>query len=171
MKFFASLFLMCIFLPIIFLVVFTPEPCEHEEQGKMFAFQFENSTAASYIKPFCDDCYDYFEPKSFRGTPEDTSYLEVVKEYTGEDEILGGGYYTMKAIITLADYDTQKVRINCRIESEDVIVGFSVEFREEFEESVSLLTEGDEITFRGRLYDNGFGFTDAELINTGDTTE
>ena len=51
-----------------------------------------------------------------------------------------------------------------RSENDNVIVGFSVQFRDEFEEEISLIKEGDEITFRGKLYEEGFGWTDCELV-------
>ena len=38
------------------------------------------------------------------------------------------------------------------------------ETREEFKELVKLVEKGEEITFRGRFYDGGCGFTDCELI-------
>jgi hypothetical protein len=50
------------------------------------------------------------------------------------------------------------------VENENFIVGFNVEFREEFREQIKLTEEGAEITFRGRFYDVGCGFTDCELI-------
>lgn len=165
MKFFTSLLLICIFLPILFLIVFTPEKCEHENTIKVYSFQFENSTAASSYKTSCVDCKNYpVNSTSFRGTPTDQSYLEAVKEHSDIIEVVPGEYYTVTAIVSIEDYDFHKTRINCKVENKDCIVGFSVEFREGFEELVSFLEKGDEITFRGKLYDTGFGFTDCELI-------
>ena len=167
MKFLTTIVLLCIFIPILFLVVFTPEPCEHENTGMLFAFQPENSTAYSYYRPYCKDCDKNLAYTNFKGTPTDQSYLEVVKEHCGDTEIVASEYYTVTAIVTLAEYDSYGApKIACKVENEDFIVGFSVEFREEFRESVRYdsLEEGEEITFRGRLYDKGFGFTDAELI-------
>ena len=43
-------------------------------------------------------------------------------------------------------------------------MSFNVEFREEFKELVRAVEEGGEITFHGRFYDKGCGFTDCELI-------
>ena len=163
MKFIINVALICISIPILFLILFTPEPCEHE-MGKIFAFQFQESTANSNITPFCKKCNHYFGYSLFRGTPEDSSYLEVIKAHIGEDEIIGGEYYTVTAIVTLADYNADKARISCKVQNEDVIVGFSVEFKGEFEDALNLIQEGDEITFRGRFYDTGCGFTDCELI-------
>ena len=88
----------------------------------------------------------------------------MVKELIGSDEVIGGEYYTMTATLAIPDHDFDKTRIRCKIESGNIIVGFSVQFRDEFEEKVGLLSEGDEVTFRGRLYDDGFGWTECELI-------
>jgi hypothetical protein len=137
--------------------------CEHE-MGKQFSFQPQKSTAASHVKPYCKNCNNSFGYTMFRGTPDDLSYLEAVRAHSDRDEIVGGEYYTVTAVVTLGDYQVTETRIRCKVESGNIIVGFSVKFREGFEESVALLEEGDEITFRGRLYDEGYGFTDCELI-------
>jgi hypothetical protein len=150
---------------VALVIVATPDECDHTNLDKRFLFQTEGSTAVSRIKPVCKNCNQYFEAAIFRGTPNDLSYLEVVKEYISEDEIVGGGYHTMTASVAVLDYDFQRVRIRCKVTAADIEVNFSVEFREEFEESVALLQVGDEITFRGRLYDTGFGWTDCELLN------
>lgn len=137
---------------------------EHEH-GKIFAFGSENSTAWDYVKPWCKSgkcCYLGYS--LFRGTPSDTSYLDVIREHIDSEKIVGGEYYTVTARITLADYDFTRTSLGCRLQNDDIIVDFSVEFREEFEEAVGLLDEGDEVTFRGRFYDEGCGFTDCELI-------
>ena len=160
-----STFFTVILMVVIALVIFTPPKCEHTQITKHFSFQFQGSTASSNVRQYCEECNSYVDnPSLFKGNPEDLSYLEVVKAHSDGDEIVGGEYYTMTAIVTLGDYDTQKTRINCRVQSENIIVWFSVEFREEFEDAVTLLQEGDEITFRGRYYDTGCGFTDCELI-------
>lgn len=145
-------------------IVASPGKCDHTNLKKDFSFQFEGSTAASSIKPICENCNQYFEATRFRGTPNDLSYLEVVKEYITADEIVSGEYYTMTAIVTTLDHDYRRVRIRCKVGNNNIDVFFSVEFREEFEEAVSSLQEGQEITFRGKLYDTGFGWTDCELL-------
>ena len=164
MKYISSVISVCLLLILVILIASAALKCDHEEMGKIFTFQFEGSTAAGCVKPFCKNCNHYFGYSIFRGTPEDSSYLEVIEKHSGVSEIVGGEHYTMTAIVALADYDFGKTRIRCKVEKDDIIVEFSVEFREEFEESVALYDEGDEITFRGRLYDSGFGFTDCELI-------
>ena len=164
MKFILSVMSACCISVLAILIIFTPDKCEHEEMGKIFSFQYQNSTAYSDIKPFCKNCNHYFGYTGFRGTPNDDSYLKVIKDYIDSDEVIGGEYYRMTATLVLSDYDVDKTRIRCEIESEDTIVYFSVQFRDEFEESVSSIQEGDKITFRGRLYDGGFGWTDCELI-------
>ena len=163
-KFFSSILLaLFIFIVAVFAITILIK-CDHSGMGKVFSFQPQNSTAASYVKPFCKNCNQYYQPKIFRGTPTDSSYLEVVKVHTDADELVGGEVYTVTAIVTLRDFDNAKTRIRCKVERDDIIVDFSVEFRDEFEESVSLLDEGDEITFHGRLYEDGFGWTECELI-------
>jgi hypothetical protein len=164
MKYITTTICVTLALILITLIVFTPKKCDHEEVREIFSFQPNDSTAASYMKPFCKSCNKNLGYSAFRGTPKDKSYLEAVKEHIAEDEIIAGEYYTMSATVALEDYDVGETRISCKVENEDVIVGFSVEFREEYEKPVSSLQEGDKITFRGRLYDDGFGFTDCELM-------
>lgn len=141
-----------------------PWVCHHEEKVKMFSFQFENSTAMSHSKTFCKNCNQSFGHSTFRDTPSDPSYLEAVKEYIVEDDIFAGEYYTMSATVALRDYDVDSTRIRCQVQRDDIVVNFSVEFREEFGELVSTIQVGEEITFRGRLYNDGFGWMDCELI-------
>ena len=152
-------------IAIILIVVFVaPGRCEHDAMVKLFSFQFENSTAMSTIKPYCNDCNQYFGHTYFRGNPNDTSYLEALRENSDSDEIVAGEYYTITAIVTFADYYTHEKRIRCEVQSGNIRVDFSVEFQGEYEEAVGLLKAGDEITFHGRYYDTGCGFTDSELI-------
>jgi hypothetical protein len=136
------------------------------EPGKKFSFQFQGSTAMSYVRPYCEHPGHVYIATSFRGTPNDLSYLEAIRVNSDSDKIVWGEYYTMVATVTLADYDFNRTRVHCKVQSENIIVNFSVEFREGFEELVSLLDDGDEITFRGRFYDEGCGFTDCELISS-----
>ena len=167
MKYLTTVVLICIFIPILFLVLFTPKPCNHENTMMLFSFQPEKSTAYSNYRPYCKDCDTKLAYTNFKGAPNDQSYLEIVKEYCGSSEIVAGEYYTLTAIVSYPEYDSYGTpKISCKIENDEVFVGFSVEFREEFREFVSYesLEEGTQITFRGRLYDNGFGFSDAELI-------
>ena len=138
--------------------------CEHEEMGNTFHFQFENSTAASHMRPFCKNCDEVFGHKNFRGTPIDLSFLDAIVENSDGTEIVGGEYYTMTAVMTSGNSSIDKVRIGCKVQTEDVIVYFSAEFQEAFKDAVKEVHMGDEITFRGRFYDKGCGFTDCELI-------
>lgn len=164
MRYMLTIISACFLSIVAMLIIFTPAKCEHEEMGKIFSFQYQKSTASSSVKPFCKNCNNYFGYTNFRNTPADTSYLDVVKEFTDSDEVIGGEYYTMTATLTVSDHDVDKTRIRCEIESGDIIVNFSVQFRDEFEESVDLLQVGDEVTFSGKLYDEGFGWTDCELL-------
>jgi hypothetical protein len=96
--------------------------------------------------------------------------LELLKEHSDGDEIVPGEYYTVTAtvtLVTLNSYDEGRfwtVRVGCKLRNEDILLGFSVDFRKEFWDQVDLLEEGDEITFRGKFYDEGCGFTDSELL-------
>ena len=164
MKYTINVMLSCIVVVVLLLIIFTPTPCDREH-GKIFSFQAQGSTALSNVRPWCKSgkC-SYLGYSLFQGTPTDTSYLDVIRKYIDDDEIIGGEYYTVTAIVTCADYDFTRTRISCKVQTDDIIVGFSVDFQEEFEEVVGLLKEGDEVTFRGRFYDEGCGFTDCELI-------
>ena len=143
--------------------------CDHVDTWEVYSFQFENSTASNSVREVCKECHkNMARPALFKGTLVDKSYLEAVKEHSDAQDFVPGEYYTITAIVTQADYDSvDKPRIGCKVENEDFLVGFSVEFREEFAEAVSYksLEKGVEITFRGRLYDEGFGFTDCELLS------
>ena len=168
MKFLTGLVLFCIFIPILFLVVFTPEKCEHEGKVTMYSFTSYNSTAQSSVRPYCRDCGERFQHQLFEGTPVDQSYLEAIKVHSDSDEIIPGEYYTITATVpqgyNYGSYDSPRPWLNCQVENEDFIVGFNVDFKEEFREVIKSIEKGEEITFRGRFYDEGCGFTDAELI-------
>ena len=134
-------------------------------QGKKFSFQFEGSTALSFMKKFCNKPGHIYIASVFRGTPNDLSYLEVLQAHSDSSEISWGKYYTVTATVALADYNHDKTRINCRVESNNIVVVFSVEFREEFDDIIDLYKEGDVITFKGKFYDEGCGFKDAVVIS------
>lgn len=164
MKLLMGTMLSCVALILIVMIVVCNNACTEHEKGKIFSFQHQDSTATSYVKPYCENCNNYFRSTIFRGTPTDTSYLSAIEEYSDGDEIVGGEYYTVTATVAVADHDLTKVRIQCKVQKDNIIVVFSVEFQEEFAEAVGSLKEGDTVTFRGRYYDEGCGFTDAELI-------
>jgi hypothetical protein len=169
MKFLSAILAIFVFLGfaiIILLRVLTPEPCEHEDTIRIYSFQFDGSTAAHSTREYCNVCKKNTTTSStrFRGTPTDQSYLEVLVAQSDANEIIPGEYYTVTATVILGDYEYSETRLRCKVENDEFRVGFSVDFRDEFEEVVELVEEGDIITFRGRFYDEGCGFSDAELI-------
>ena len=166
MKFIITVIASCLIAVLLSLIVFSPGKCENEDLFDIFHFQHQGSTALSYVEKHCENCNtDHgISRTTFRGNPTNISYLETLIEHSDGEEIIGGEYYTITAIVTLPDFDLNKTRIKCKVESANTIVLFSVEFKEGFEDSVGLLQEGDEITFRGRYYDVGCGFTDCELL-------
>ena len=167
MKYLLSVFGACILVIVILLVVFTPEPCEHKEVSK-YSFASYKSTAMSDVCSYCRKCNERLTGYSlFEGDPADKSYLKAIEENSDGGEIIPGEYYTVTAIVPLGfmGYTSTNVWLNCKVENEEFIIYFSVDFREEFEEQVSAIEKGDTITFRGRFYDEGCGFTDCELIS------
>lgn len=165
MRFLSNLLaaMLAIVLLIIGAIVITGNnQCEHEDTRMLFVFHTEDGK--SYKRPCCKECYEQLKRTEFRGTPEDTSYLSLIQEHSNSTEMVGGEYYTVTAKVSLEDYEPRKTRIRCRLENEEVIVVFLVDFRDEFEEAVGVIEEGDEITFRGRFYNQGCGFTDCELV-------
>lgn len=160
---------MVVIVVIIALLVFVSAPENHkhthDEMSMKFSFQPENSTAGDYMQPFCRICDYYLTSYPILDTSSDTSYLEAITEHSNASEIVPGEYYTITATVVLADYDFYKTRIRCEVGNENVVVNFSVEFQQEFEEAVGLLEAGDEVTFYGRFYDEGCGFTDSVLVN------
>ena len=166
MKFVTRVVLLCVFLPILFLIIFTPKPHEHEGVTK-YVFSSYNSTTPSYVRDECKECGTRLTYDSLiKGTLIDQSYLEAIEEHSDGVKIVPGEYYTVTATVPMGfvAYSSNRVRLNCKVENEDFIVFFNVEFREEFEEQVKQVEKGAEITFRGRFYDEGCGFTDSELI-------
>lgn len=140
--------------------------CDHD-RATYYSFASMDSTAYSHVKQKCKNCNAMFTYSSvFKGTPIDQSYLEAIEEHSDGVEIVPGEYYTVTAIVPLGyyGYGSDDLWLNCKVENEEFVVGFTAEFREEFAESVKSVEKGDTITFRGRFYDVGCGFTDCELI-------
>ena len=162
MKFILSVIGVCFLVVVTSLILFTPPKCDHEETITMYKFESYESPAYNYVRPVCKKCDKLLPYTLFKGTPKDSSYLEA---FENESEIVPGEYYTVTATVTSADYSIQDTHLGCKVENEKFIIHFGVDFREEFEEAVDPIEEGDEITFRGRFYDNGCGFTDCELLD------
>ena len=167
MKLITSTISICILAVIAVMIVFAPEPCEHEDMVEMYSFTSYNSTAQNSVRNYCRDCDERFQHQLFKGTLVDQSYLEVFEPQIDGGEIVPGEYYTITALVTRADYgfglyDTPNVC--CKLENEEFIVYFDVEFKAELNDIVKSITEDDIITFRGRFYDTGCGFADCELI-------
>ena len=165
LKFFVTLFYLFFFAIVVAVLFAVMTKCEHTETVVKYSFQFEGSTANSYYKTYCKNCYDDLKTTIFRGTPEDTPYLDVISKHSDSAEIIGGQYYIMTATVTLGDFDFQNTRISCKVVDDDIEVYFSVEFFPEFEEQVSTIETGDIVTFYGRFYEEGCGFKDCKLIS------
>ena len=167
MKIIGSMITFALVAVIGFLLLGVALQCDHESTISVYSFQFEDSTAYSNTKKVCRECGERVSDNNpFKGTPNDQSYLEAVIEHCDSQELIPGEYYTMTATVPLGfyGYGDKDVRLSCKVENENYVVGFSVEFKEEFRELVEAIEEGEEITFRGRLYGEGFGFADSELI-------
>ena len=159
----------CLVVILLALIIFTPKnKCEHEEVATWYSFAAYNQVNDNSVTKVCKDCGDKATGWArFKGTPIDKSYLSAIQEHSDGREIVPGEYYTVTATVPAGFYGylSPTVWLACRVENADYIVGFTVEFREEFKEAVESVGEGAEITFRGRFYDEGCGFTDAEVIN------
>lgn len=149
---------------LLLVLILSPGPCEHENTKDFYSFQFKGSTATHCIQSYCFDCDKPIKSANFRGTPDDTSYLKAIQTQSNGQTLIAGEYYTVTATVSLSNHTINATRINCRAENEAFIVGYSVEFREEFEEDVKLLKKGDEITFYGKFYEDGCGFEDCIFL-------
>lgn len=164
MKFIASLiggmFLSIILMLLLGLVL----KCDHDNIVEYYSFKPEKSVAYDYVKSVCDDCGQGFSVTSFYDTFPEERYTDVVREHCEDKTFIKGEYDTIKAKVVYPDYDYDRTRINCSIRQDDVDVYFTVEFKNEYEEAVSVLDSEDEITFRGRSALKGLFFTDCELL-------
>ena len=151
---------------VALVIVVSNDQCEHEERQKRYHFVSENSPSNSEVSIFCKECDTRLSNRQqFKGELVDKSYLSAIQEHSDGGEIVPGEYYTVTATVPMGFYATNGVWLTCRVENDEFRVSFNVEFREEFRKAVSEVEEGDEITFRGRFYDQGCGFTDCELIS------
>lgn len=166
MKFLTSVIIVCILIPILLLISLTPEKCEHEEVRR-YVFTSPDSTVHSSVCGYCNKCETRLTTYSlFKGELVDKSYLSALIEHSDASEIVPGEYYTVTASVPLGfyGYSSDTLWLTCEVENDDFVVRFSAVFREEFKDQVRSIQEGDIITFRGRFYDEGCGFTDCELI-------
>lgn len=164
MKFLSSLFGGIILSIILLLLLGLALKCDHANIIKLYSFQSENSTAMSYVKTVCEDCDQGFHTTLFRDNPTDEMYIDVMTYHIEDKTFVKGEYDTIKATIILRDYDATKTKIRCSVRQNDVMLIFSVKFKEEYEEDVSLLHEGDEVVFYGKSSLKGLSWTDCELI-------
>lgn len=161
LKYISSIFFGIVLLLVVAIFVGTVMQCNHPETFEVFSFQPQNSTAASSIKTYCDSCRKVLSVTTFRGEPEDSSYLDLVNN--GE-QLVDGQYYTITAEVSFGTHLSSKNRITCSIKSEDIEVYFSVTFKEEYKEKIDLLKDDDTITFYGKYSSDSFHWMDCELI-------
>lgn len=160
MKFLSSL-IGGIFLSIILMLLLGfILKCDHTNIIAVYSIQPEKSSAMSYVKSKCAECKQTVGSTSF----SEESYTDAIKEHCEDKTFIRGEYDTVKATVVLPDYDYDRTRIICKVRQDAVEVNFTVEFKEEYEEAVSLLQSGDEITFYGRSASKGLFFADCELI-------
>ena len=164
MKVFIARILFCIVIGVVMGGLFSScKPCEHKERREEYSFELQDINSPKYIgykKTFCKSCDYYFGNTYFYSTPSDLSYLDLLCEHSDGEELVDGEYYTVSATVN----NNYVYGITCRVENDDIRVYFSVDFREEFKETVKQMKSGDEITFRGKFVSNGYDWTDCELI-------
>ena len=164
MKFLSSLCSGIILSIVMILLMGMAVKCDHNNIIKVYSFESEKSTAMNSVKTVCDECGENFSLTLFRDTPPDEMYIDVVEEYCDDKRFVKGEYDTIKARVIVLDYFTPKTEIRCGLSHGGVEVYFSVAFKEEYEEAVSLLQVGDEITFSGKSASMGLSWTDCEII-------
>ena len=146
--------------PIVLL--FPSEKCEHEEVIR-YHFSTDDTMVHNSACGYCTKCDTRLTAYSlFQGELVDKSYLEAIKEHSDGNEIIPGEYYTVTATVPLGDMGS--MGLVCEVENEDFLLRFTASFRSEFKEQIELIEKGQEITFRGRFSDEGFYFTDCELL-------
>lgn len=167
-------FLIVVLWCVFFLTQCTPENmekissriCKHENVRYVYSLRSSVTDGyRGYKKHYCKDCDVYCGMTYLHSGSNDYAYLDVIREQIDVDELVDGEYYTMTAIVTLANYGTN-TRISCKVVNEDITVGFSVDFKEEFEDRIShsVLREGEEITFYGKFDGISCAWMDCELI-------
>ena len=169
MKYIASVFWTMFFsvIAIILGVIILTPKCKHEEVREVYSFRSPGIISykdIGQIKRYCKDCDYYLGIYYLYGTPVEKPYLDPLRECSGENELVDGEYYTMKAIVTLDYFDRSNQRIYAKVQNENVVLLFNVSFQEGYEEELELLQVGDEITFRGKFDGVGYNWTDCELI-------
>ena len=164
MKFLTSLLCSVILSILLMLTLGLVLKCDHNNIIEVYSFEPEKSTAMNSIKTVCEECGQSFSLSRGYGVPSDKKYLIFVGEHCVDKTFTNGEYDTIKATVTVIDYFTPITEIRCSVCQDGVKVYFSVDFKEECEEAVSLLQVGDEITFRGKSALKGLSWTDCELI-------
>ena len=164
MKFISSVVAVMIICVILFISLGLIFKCDHTRVIEVFTFQPENSRALSYSKSYCDECRKCLHTALFQGSPTNESYIDAVEEHCGDKSFVKGEYDIVKAEVLSKNYNSSQAKIRCTIKHGDVQANFSVVFKGEYKEAVSLLETGDEITFYGKSALTGLSWTDCELI-------
>ena len=150
---------------VVLLIVSYSDQCEHEDLVTWYSIASDDFSYST-VRPYCRDCGEAFQYKSFKGELVDKSYLSAIIEHSDGSELVPGEYYTVTATAPLGftAYGSDVVALTCQAENEDFRLRFGVVFREEYKERVRAVKEGEEITFRGKFNDKGCGFSDCELL-------
>ena len=168
MRFLFSLFsevIALIFLGIFLLIGFYMcTHCDHEETRYVYIFQTNSTTGNSYYRTVCSDCDEIRKTTMFNGNPTNTAYLPVMAAHCGTSEMAPEEYYTVTATVSDSHSAYDKLRLRCYVEGETATVYFTATFPEEFLEDLQALEGKDTVTFYGKYYTQGCGFTDCILI-------
>ena len=133
--------------------------CDHTDTTDIYIIS-QNDT--NRIVTQCDECKSVLNRENFRGNPKNKSYLSVI-----DDELVDGEYYTVTTKLRfdgILSTESPKTFAFCKSDKDDMSVCFIAVFKDDYNDKIKSLKEGDEITFYGRYSSDGFYWTNCELI-------